>query len=304
MIVWNVLNILLFCLIGEELIRLQGVERARLWSVLLLLSLGLVWPATTAFFSRAQFSLVVIWSVLVAERVGEERSWLSGILYSLALIKPSLGIPFLIAPLVRRRWKSLAWTVAIAAVLLLAASWYLRASPASLISEWLSVGRYFMVGIYTVQEIINDLHLAAAGWNLAIPFAVLAAAVFLCYRSDTSRKMAMLAVVAAVWTYHYPYDFVVLLCVMAFLFTPLDFPSQWDFWQWTGLVAMVILGIALSDLAVRGETTVWRLMRWGGRLSLVWIIVSIARAKRSKEVLGSETPVSDRFSSARLAPEL
>lgn len=303
-IIWNVLNIALFFLIGVELIRLQGLQNAQLWSVLFLLSLGLLWPATTAFFSRAQFSLIVLWAVLVAERIGEQRSWLSGILYSLALIKPSLGIPFLIAPLVRRRWKTLFWTIAIEAVLLVAASWYLRASPITLTSEWLSVGRYFMTGIYTVQEIINDLHLTAPSLNLAIPFAVLVIAYFLCNRSKSNRTIAMLSVFAAIWTYHYPYDFVALICVMAFLFTPLDSPSEWDFWQWTGLVAMIILGIALSDSAVRGETTVWRLTRWGGRLSLLWVIASVARAKRCNVDLGREALAGDRFSSARLASEV
>jgi glycosyl transferase family 87 len=303
-IIWNVLNIVLFCLIGRELIRLQHVQNAKLWSVLFLLSLGLLWPATTAFFARGQFSLIVLWSVLVAERIGEKRSWLSGILYALALIKPSLGLPFLLAPLIRRRWKSLAWTAVIEAVLLLAAAWFLRASPVSLISEWLSVGRYFLIGLYTVQEIINDLHLTAYGGNIAIPLAVVAGAVFLIYRSEANRTIAMLSVIAAIWTYHYPYDFVVLICVMAFLFTPLDHPSQWDVWQWSGLVAMVMLGIALSDFAVRGETAPWRLMRWGGRISLVWIIVSIARAKRSNAALRSETEPVDKFSSARWAPGL
>ncbi len=304
MVIWNVLDIALFCLIGYELIRLQRVQNAKLWSLLLLLSLGLLWPATTAFFSRAQFSLIVLWSVLVAERIGERRSWLSGLLYSLALLKPSLGIPFLIAPLIRRRWKSLAWTAAIELVLLLTAGWFLRASPVTLISGWLSVGRYFMTGIYTVQEIINDLHLTASGWNIAIPLAVMAAAVVLVRRSEADRTLAMLSVVAVIWTYHYPYDFVVFICVMAFLFAPLDHPSQWDIWQWSGFIAMVMLGIALSDFAVRGETTVWRLVRWGGRLSLVWIIVSIVRAKRSNTVLGSEIPAAEQFRSAPLVPEL
>jgi hypothetical protein len=291
------LNIVLFCLIGQELIRLERVQNAQLWSLLFLLSLGLLWPATTAFFSRAQFSLIVLWCVLVAERIGDRRSWLSGALYSLALIKPSLGIPFLLAPMVRRRWTSLAWTAAIEALLLLAAGWYLRASPIALTSEWLSVGRYFMVGIYTVQELINDLHLTASGWNIAIPLAVVGSAVFLIYRSETDRALAMLSVIAVIWTYHYPYDFVVFVCVIAFLFTPLDRPSQWDVWQWSGLVAIVILGIALSDFAVRGETAAWRLARWGGRVSLVWVIVSIARAKRPNATLSSETAAVGKFSS-------
>ncbi len=304
MVIWNVLNIALFCLIGQELIRLEHVHRAKLWSLLLLLSLGLLWPATTAFFSRGQFSLIVLWCVLVAERIGERRSWLSGILYAVALIKPSLGIPFLVAPLIRRRWKSLAWTAAIEVVLLAAAGWFLRASPIYLISEWLSVGRYFMVGIYTVQEIINDMHLSASGWNTVIPLAVVAGSIFLVYRSESNRTIAMLSVIAAIWTYHYPYDFVVLICVMAFLFTPLDHPSQWDIWQWSGLVAMFILGIALSDFAVRGDTAAWRLARWGGRLSLLWVIVCIARAKRSKAAMRSETAPLSKFSLARWAPGL
>jgi hypothetical protein len=304
MIIWNVLNLALFWLIGQELIRLERVQNAKLWSLLLLLSLGLLWPATINFFSRGQFSLIVLWAVLVAERIGERRSWLSGILYSLALIKPSLGLPFLLAPLIRRRWKSLAWTAAIQAILFLAAGWFLRTSPITLTSEWLSVGRYFMVGIYTVQEIINDLHLTASGWNIAMPLGGLVSAALLIYRSETDRTLAMLSVIAVVWTYHYPYDFVILICVMAFLLTPLDRPTTWDIWQWSGLIALAILGIALSDFAMHGETAAWRLVRWGGRLSLLWVIVCIARAKRSSSAVDSETRAADNLSSARLAAGL
>ena len=89
---------------------------------------------------------------------------------------------------------------------------------------------------------------------------------------------------------------------MAFLFTPLISLAM-GLLAVDRIVAMVILGIALSDFAVRGETTVWRLVRWGGRLSLIWVIVSIARAERSNSFRAPKRWLQI-FSSARLAPEL
>ena len=303
-IIWNILDILLFVLIGQELIRLQSVQNRRAWSVVCLLALTLLWPPTTYFFFRGQFTLIVLWCVLVAERLSESRSWLAGILYSLALIKPSLALPFLLAPLRRRRWWALAWTAAIELVLLISASLLLRASPIAMVSKWLAVGRYFMQGMYTAQEIINDFHLVGSAWNTVLPLVVVALGFFLIYHSEPSRTLAMLSVIAVVWTYHYPYDFLVLICALAFLCTPLDHPGDWDIWQWSGLLALILLGIALTEVAVGGETLAWRLVRWGGRLSLVWLMVSIARAKRSNRSSGSETLAAERFSSARLAPEL
>ena len=226
--------------------------------------------------------------MLVAERLSESRSWLAGILYSLALIKPSLALPFLLAPLRRRRWWALAWTAAIELVLLISASLLLRASPIAMVSKWLAVGRYFMQGMYTAQEIINDFHLVGSAWNTVLPLVVVALGFFLIYHSEPSRTLAMLSVIAVVWTYHYPYDFLVLICALAFLCTPLDHPGDWDIWQWSGLLSLILLGIALTEVAVGGETLAWRLVRWGGRLSLVWLMVSIARAKRSNRSSGSK----------------
>ncbi len=301
LLIWTLLNLALFVLVGKELIRLECVQNAKLWSLLFLLSLGLLWPATANFFSRGQFSLIVLWSVLVAERMDDRRSWLSGVLYSLALMKPSLGLPFLFVPLIRRRWMSLVYTAAIQVALFMAAGWLLRSSPITLTSEWLSVCRYFMKGMYTMQEIINNLHLAGTVWDIVIPFAIVLGAGWLIRRFEPNRRLAMLCLLAVTWTYHYPYDFVVFLGVIAFLLTPFDRPQQWDVWQWCGFIALLVLGVALSDSAAGGQAVAWRIARWGGRIALLWLILSIARAKHTNAV-GRETMPSDALNSARVAP--
>ncbi len=278
---WVVLNLTLLLLIAYELGQLQQPGHAKAWYTACFIAIALVWPPTPYFFSRGQFSFIVLWSVLVAGRVGKHRSWIAGILYSIALIKPSLALPFLVIPLVQRRWKVLAWTAGIQAALLLTASWLLRASPIALTREWLSVGRYFMQGMYTVQEFIDDLSLDGTIWGIILPLAVVAASAILIYRADQIRALALVSLLAVIWTYHYRYDFVVLLCAIAFLSSPLLRPAAWDVWQWSGLLALIILGIALTDFAIRGETAGWRMARWGGRLALFWIVFSIVRAKTS-----------------------
>ncbi len=292
LLIWAVLNLGLFGLIGRELIQLQSVPSARTWSVICLLSLSLLWPPTIYFFSRGQFTLIVLWSVLVAERIGERRSWLTGILYSIALIKPSVALPFLLLPLRRGRWRSLIWTAAIQVALLASASLLLRASPAALLSKWLLVSRYFMQGMYTAQEIIIDMHLIGTIWNIIIPLTIAAIGFFLSYRAEANRALAIISVIAALWTYHYPYDFLVLLCALAFLLTPADRILKWDSWQWSGIFAFALLGVALTDVAVGGNTMTWRIVRWGGRLSSLWIIISTVRAKRSCAVPAAELPAA------------
>jgi hypothetical protein len=294
--IWVLLNLVLLVLIAYELAQLQRVEQAKVWSTVCFIAIALLWPPTPYFFSRGQFSFIVLWSVLVAARLEKNRSWLAGILYSLALIKPSLALPFLIIPLIQRRWRVLAWTAGIQAGLLLFASWLLRASPLALTTEWLSVGRYFMQGMYTVQEFIDDLNLDGTIWSVVLPLVIVTASTILIYRAEHLRALAMLSLIAVIWTYHYPYDFVVLLCVIAFLSTPLIQPLRWDLWQWSGLLALAVLGIALTDVAMRGDTVAWRIVRWGGRLAVFWTIISITRAKRSRV-----TPVAE-LSAPSLSP--
>jgi hypothetical protein len=243
-------------------------------------------------FSRGQFSFLVLWCVLLAVRIGDKRNWLAGLLYSLALIKPSLALPFLLIPLFQRRWRVLAWVAGIQAALLLCASWLLQASPVALTTEWLSVGRYFMHGMYTLQELVDDLNLDGTIWSVILPLALVAASAILIYGADRIRALAILSLISVIWTYHYRYDFVVLLCAIAFLSTPLFKPRSWDLWQWSGLLALIVLGIALTEAATRGETAGWRIIRWGGRLSLPWIIVCIARVKPTRVETTAEVPTS------------
>ncbi len=298
---WAFLNLVLLVLIAYELTQLQCLTNAKIWSVACFISLALLWPPIPYFFSRGQFSFIVLWCVLVAGRLGKNRDWLAGILYSLALIKPSLALPFLLLPLVQRRWKVLAWTAGVQAGLLLFASWLLRASPIALTTEWLSVGRYFMQGMYTLQEIIDDFNLDGTVWSFLLPLIVVAASTVLIYRADRIKAIALLSIVAAIWTYHYRYDFVVLLCAVAFLSVPLIRPLRWDIWQWSGLLAFVFLGLALTDVALEGNTVAWRIVRWAGRLSLIWIIIAVAR-RRSPIAPDKAVAPLDQLASAPTGP--
>lgn len=282
LVLWVAFNLVLLTLIAFELAQLQQPAPPKAWTITCFMAIALVWPPTAYFFSRGQFSFLVLWCVLLALRIGDKRSWLAGTLYSLALIKPSLALPFLMIPLIQRRWRVLAWVAGIQAALLLCASWLLRASPVALTTEWLSVGRYFMQGMYTIQELIDDLNLDGTIWSVILPVAIVAASAILIYRGDRMRALAALSLVSVIWTYHYRYDFVVLVCAIAFLSAPQLEPRHWDLWQSSGLVALTVLGVALTDAAITGETAGWRIVRWAGRLALLWIIICIARTKQSR----------------------
>ena len=57
--------------------------------------------------------------------------------------------------------------------------------------------------------------------SVILPLAVVAASAILIYRADNMRALAVLSLISVIWTYHYRYDFVVLLCAIAFLSAPL-----------------------------------------------------------------------------------
>ncbi len=212
--VWTGFNFVLVALIAGELTALAAARMSRPWAWGLIVPLLLLWPPTAESIERGQFSLLVFWSVLRAHRVESRRPLVAGLLYCLALIKPSLGLPLVVLPALGGRWRVLFWTVVAQFMLLGAAGVKLHESPQGLIGGWLHVSRYFRQGLYTIQELINVFHLDGTSFDILIPVLVVAIAAWIARRYDQERRLAFFSFIAVGWMYHYTYDFIVLMAAI------------------------------------------------------------------------------------------
>jgi hypothetical protein len=167
-----------------------------------------------ASFERDQFSLVALWALLMAFRVQTEQPILSALLYCVALLKPSIGIPFLLLPLVDRRWGILGLVAIIQTGLLALSAWMLHAMPWLLLSQWIAVASYFRQGMYTVQDFINAAHLDGSFLDRMLPLALLTGGLLVVGRLSKTTALAFVSFVAVFWMYHNGYDFVVLLAAL------------------------------------------------------------------------------------------
>lgn len=181
------------------------------------LALVLLWAPTQQTLVAGQFSLAVAACLLLGCACLHTHELAAGALFGLALVKPSIALPFLLLPLVRGRWKALA----VAAGLHLGATCVLAArcgvTPWSLLGQWVGVTGYFTQGQYTFQEVIGRLGVADTPAGMALVLALVLAVTAWCWwhrggqPEGDGPMIDLLCVVSVLWTYHGPYDFVILL---------------------------------------------------------------------------------------------
>jgi hypothetical protein len=284
---WRALNFVLLLLIVRELFLLRAYRLPKFGEMSwpgagLIGALVLAWPPVAYCFQREQFSLFILLSVLLASRLQSTRPLLAGLIWALALLKPSMSLPYLLLPLAERRWKVLATTAAVEAALLVAAAVQLRHAPWILVRQWLSVASYIRGGMYTVQELINGLHLDGTLLGNLIPIAVVGLAFPVVRRLTSVRALAFLSFISAIWMYHGIYDFVVLLVPGALLVRDL-LGTQWKTMVWILAVgAFLAVGAALLPAVHNGDTATYHALRWIGRLSLVIALLLAAKPERAE----------------------
>ncbi len=271
---WLLLNLALSFLVAWELRALACIEEA---NFLFFLGLVAIWPAVSVCIEREQFSLLFLYCILVAHRVHGQRPIVAGLIYSLACIKPSLAIPFLALPLlesdagIANKTKTLVSLAASQLILFGAMCWMVRANPIELITGWLRVAAYYRGGGYTVVEIINRLRLDGTPADFALQAGVLLGGILLAYRSAGTKRLAVLAIVACIWTYHWKYDYVMLLIPAALLVTT-RVSRRWII----DAVALAIVGIGLTVPVYQGTGILSRGMRMAARFSIVALLVGAA----------------------------
>ncbi len=219
---WLVLN-------GLALIGLIGA----IWD-----SWGKAWPpwAKAAFalaaaatkpvragFGLGQFHLIP--SACLAASIGlmeRKRPIAAGLLVGIALTKPTMAAPFLFVLMAKRRWTTLGVALGLNLALTLAMSAWLGIGPAELLREWLDRAReQLSAGTIDVPSLASRAWpaMATRGSTLSLVVLAIAGAAIWALRKQSEAGLTSLSLAfAAIFTYHRPYDLVLLLPALASLF--------------------------------------------------------------------------------------
>ena len=148
----------------------------------------------------------------------------AGLLLGLAMLKPTLAVPFVVVVVVRRRWWTLAACVGLVAVCS-AVTWARTGvDPLTMTRQMQAIGEQIETRKGLADGIADGpvLWLEAAGLGSAAAtraaglavLAVLAAALVAARRRPIWVAFALAALAAQLWTHHKPYDEVALLLLV------------------------------------------------------------------------------------------
>jgi hypothetical protein len=239
----------------------------------------LVFPPTYSTLTAGQFSLVILALLLLS--ADESLGWLPrGVALGAALIKPSIALPFVFLPLVRRQWRVLLTALAVQAV----ATGYVAVRTGELIGpfrDWLTVAGFFLQGMYTLQDWLNPVS-ARMPWIVPLTsltvLALCGITLVIGRRLPPARLFSLAAITSVFWTYHGSYDFVMLLPVLLPLAGWSDRPPGRG-WSAVGLVLFVFLALALTPVVMGGDDPATRIVRWVARVVVIglfaWEFLSV-----------------------------
>jgi hypothetical protein len=263
--------------------------------------LVLLFPPFYLSIAVAQFTLPVLVCLLYAFR-RRTSDLAAGVCLSIAMLKPSIALPFLAIPLFRRRWKPLLLLAAaqLAGIAFVCVS--VQASPMIMLKDWLVVSRYYLHGMYTVQEFINSFQLQAyAG---VISGSVLIAGVIVLWRASAARMEYQIAFAGALslfWTYHGPYDFLFAMPALLLLMRwrgedAMEGRNEEAKWIYItlGATGLLVLALALAPPVYEGDTFVQRILRWAARIMVPSILLAsggmLLEAAENKGARDQTTP--------------
>ncbi len=169
-----------------------------------------------------QFALIPMALVLLAfSEWGRKRPAVAGVLLGSALVKPTMVVPFLVVFALRGRWRTLAVAAIGQAVALLAVSAWLDVGPGMLIREWIVLAKGQQVaGLINVPSVLARLGWDVSGLAGTIALVVLALGTIVLIAGREGTDLALLSfagLLAAISTYHRPYDLVLMVPTLALL---------------------------------------------------------------------------------------
>jgi glycosyl transferase family 87 len=278
---WAGLNILLAGLFFRQILPhfvVRNNVQMQFTAIAVCLAWALLWPPTRQAFWASQFSFFVLLCAFRGLFYVGRNDWLAGIWLSFALVKPSLVLLFLIVPVSRCRWLVLVIPVGIHAALLLVLSLLLGRSPMLLMQEWLQVSSYFLGGMYSLQDlrVVGGMHGHVLVQAAQITF--LAAVTGWCFLNrgrSTRQQISFLCFANLLWIYHGAYDFVALLPPIflgIFRLFEVKRISPAVLITTAELAAFIVVGIGLWRPVYIGDDPLFRLARWGCRVSLLALL--------------------------------
>jgi hypothetical protein len=224
-VVWALCSLLGLLLLSAWVSRVTPVDRPWQW-VLLLLPSALV--ATKIALGLGQLSLVLVPVSIGAARLAfvpsrdrAQQVVLIGLLL-LALVKPSIGLPFAVLCLFRMTWPERVGLVAGYAALTVVAASFQSAGLIELVGQW-QRNTAAVVGSNDFGYANLNWALTKAGmarWNTVGSLIVLTAyAAWAWSRRDLGmvRAIAISGLVARLWAYHSSYDDLLVLPAVAAL---------------------------------------------------------------------------------------
>lgn len=249
-------------------------------------ALVLAWSPTQEAVYAGQFSILVTVSLLLAFRCLDRHEYLAGGWLALALIKPSMSLPFLILPLLRGRWRALGTAAGLHLAATAVQAVRFGTAPHDLLRQWTGVAAYFTQGQFTLQEVVSGLRLAdtPAGLAVVAGFVLFAFAWCLANRSAEDAPLVdFLCFVSVLWTYHGAYDFVILLVPLTRRLVPALSSAatrrKWRLAAGPSLALYAIMSVAASPSVYGDEVhATARLVRHGARLLLASGYVAMAVA--------------------------
>ncbi|MEO6809195.1 MAG: glycosyltransferase family 87 protein [Isosphaeraceae bacterium] len=151
--------------------------------------------------------------VLATLAVRGRRQVLAGALVGIALAKPTMVLPFLGVWAVKGHWRALAVAIAVQGALFLGASAWLGMDPMNLVREWLATAKGELgAGSIDVPTLIRESWSEASALGTTLIVLLIAFALTFAYRRRPEPALVAFSLFnAAVFTYHRPYDLVLLV---------------------------------------------------------------------------------------------
>ena len=275
---WFGVNILALCMVAIGLTRLWTMPPGggtHFDNRRYVLAALLLFPPTYFIVEVSQFSLLVFALILAANDPACNRV-LRGIALGVALMKPSLALPFLLVPLVRREWRIVLVAVAVQALPAAYVAWR-TGRTVGLLTDWFAVAGFFTLsGMYTVQD---WLALVSPRFPWIVPVASLGIMALCGLTLVVARKLplprlvSLAAVTSVFWTYHLGYDFIVLFPVlMALAGWTNSQPGR--SWSAIGIALFALLAISFIPAVYEGgDELPIRSLRWCARLIVIGLFV-------------------------------
>ena len=211
-----------------------------------------------------QFHLIPTVLMLTAVlALNHSRQIVAGLMVGLSLAKPTMSLPFLGYLVVRRQWRALAMALGVQAVALLVVSGWLGSGPLRLLGEWAATARSQVAeGAIDLPSLLLREWPAVPVSAAQVTLAVLALGFAVTMLAASASNLALVSFAtftAAVFTYHRPYDLVLLIPTLAFLIDKAQtaVADRDRFWRIAAAVGFAALLIAPSHPSVAGRWEAW-----------------------------------------------